>query len=48
MDQKDLTDAEALEKTKQLRDKIVKGEDFAAVAGVDGLVFDAEIGAQLA
>lgn len=31
-DQKDLTDAEALEKTRQLRDRIVKGEDFAAVA----------------
>lgn len=31
-DQKDLTDAEALEKTKQLRERLVKGEDFAALA----------------
>jgi len=31
-DQKDLTDAEALDKTKLLRERIVKGEDFAAVA----------------
>jgi parvulin-like peptidyl-prolyl isomerase len=30
--QKDLTDAEALAKTQALRDRIVKGEDFAAVA----------------
>ena len=31
-DQKDLTEAEALEKAKALRERIVKGEDFAAVA----------------
>ncbi len=31
-DQKDLTDAEALEKAKQLRERLVKGEDFAAIA----------------
>ncbi|NWF84795.1 MAG: peptidylprolyl isomerase [Bryobacteraceae bacterium] len=31
-DQKDLTDAEALEKTKQLRERLVKGEDFATLA----------------
>jgi len=30
--QKDLSDAEALAKTKELRERIVKGEDFAAVA----------------
>ncbi len=30
--QKELTDAEALAKAKELRDRIVKGEDFAAVA----------------
>lgn len=30
--QKDLTDAEAQAKAQQLRDRIVKGEDFAAVA----------------
>jgi parvulin-like peptidyl-prolyl isomerase len=30
--QKDLSDAEALAKTKALRERIVKGEDFAAVA----------------
>ena len=31
-DQKDLTEEEALEKAKALRDRITKGEDFAAVA----------------
>jgi peptidyl-prolyl cis-trans isomerase C len=31
-DQKELTDAEALAKAKALRERIVKGEDFAAVA----------------
>ncbi len=31
-DQKDLTDPEALEKMKQLRERIVKGEDFATLA----------------
>jgi parvulin-like peptidyl-prolyl isomerase len=31
-DQKELTDAEALEKAKQLRERLLKGEDFAAVA----------------
>lgn len=31
-DQKDLTEAEALAKTQALRDRIAKGEDFAAVA----------------
>jgi parvulin-like peptidyl-prolyl isomerase len=31
-DQKDLTDAEALDKTKLLRERIAKGEDFAAIA----------------
>lgn len=31
-DQKDLTDAEALAKTQALRERIAKGEDFAAVA----------------
>ncbi len=30
--QKDLTEAEALTKTQQLRERIVKGEDFAAIA----------------
>jgi peptidyl-prolyl cis-trans isomerase C len=30
--QKDLTEAEALEKTKALRERLVKGEDFAALA----------------
>lgn len=31
-DQKDLSDAEALAKTQALRDRITKGEDFAAIA----------------
>ena len=31
-DHKDLTDAEALAKAKELRERIVKGEDFAAIA----------------
>ncbi len=31
-DQKDLSDADALAKTKSLRERIVKGEDFAALA----------------
>lgn len=31
-EQKDLTDAEALEKAKLVRDRLAKGEDFAAVA----------------
>lgn len=43
-DQKDLTDAEALEKTKQLRERIVKGEDFAVLAKAES--DDAGSGAQ--
>ncbi len=43
-DQKDLTDAEALEKAKSLRERLSKGEDFAALAKAES--DDAGSGAQ--